>query len=74
MSTTSFVERRSSDVSECYKEKVENMKPGDPLDLLKGISEMFVSYEPHFGFENTLDFSENPRSKYVSCTLITLIF
>lgn len=38
------------------------MSPGDPLDLLKGISDMFVSYEPNFGFENTLDFCDSHKS------------
>lgn len=46
------------------------MKPGDPLDLLKGISDLFVSYQPDFGFENTLEFSASPRSKFICCTLI----
>jgi hypothetical protein len=46
------------------------MKPGDPLDLLKGISDLFVSYQPDFGFENTLEFSTSPRSKLICCTLI----
>lgn len=45
-----------------FHEKATNMSPGDPLDLLKGISNMFVSYEPNFGFENTLDFCDSSKS------------
>jgi hypothetical protein len=36
--------------------KSMNISKGDPLDLLKGLSDMFVSYNPNLDFENTLDF------------------
>ena len=53
-------------LSDPNRDKEQNMSPGDPLDLLKGISDLFVSYEPNFGFENTLEFSASPRSKLFS--------
>lgn len=53
-------------VSDSSKNKEHGMSPGDPLDLLRGISDLFVSYEPNFGFENTLEFSSSPRSKLIS--------
>ena len=43
-----------------------NIAPGDPLDLLKGISDLFVSYQPNFGYEHTLEFSNNPRCKLLN--------
>ena len=52
-----------------YHEKAKDMSPGDPLDLLKGISDLFVSYEPNFGFENTLEFSSNKRSRFFTLIL-----
>lgn len=45
------------------RDRAKDMSPGDPLDLLKGISDLFVSYEPNFGFENTIEFESNKRSK-----------
>jgi hypothetical protein len=45
----------SVDYQESDKKSM-NMSKGDPLDLLKGLSDMFVSYNPNLDFENTLDF------------------
>lgn len=58
-----LIEKRGSSISDNFVDKIHSMQPGDPLDLLKGISDMFVSYEPDFGFDNTLEFSENPKSE-----------
>jgi hypothetical protein len=37
---------------ESWDQKMQYMKVADPLDLLNGISNMFVSYEPNFGFDD----------------------
>ena len=63
--TTAHKNHTKRIVSPYFRERVQNIKPGDPSDLLKGLSDLFVSYEPNFGFQNTLEFEINPKSKNI---------
>ena len=39
------------------------LQADDPMQLLKGISDMFVNYEPSLRFDNQLEFGQVKRSK-----------
>ena len=41
------------------------LQADDPMQLLKGISDMFVNYEPSLGFDNQLEFGQVKRSNSI---------
>ena len=36
-----------------------------PLELLRGISDMFVSYQPDFGWDSNIEFTPRRKSKFM---------
>ena len=43
-------------------QKKNSMRPSNPKDLLKGISDLFVSHNPDFGYDSPITYSPRNRA------------